>query len=256
MSMVHRMPANTSGRSWSRRTARETAGQEGRPAWSIRRRLRPGVPPSRLRPIRNPAAARVSIMPRVRSVPLVCTPKAAVHPGGQCGADGGGLCQQRCGAGEQRFAAVQIDPDLAQPVGAGVFGDALGGLLHGGGRDRRRAGAPAAVQPGVDVAVGAGEVAAAVDLEHELPEGHDSGRAGLLPRHGSPPALVCLRRGTGAPTRRPLPGTWLRPRAKNEIHRQLAGFLARFPKNHRSRLSVHELFRCQCKSFSRPRRPW
>ncbi|BCK68615.1 hypothetical protein Srufu_025680 [Streptomyces libani subsp. rufus] len=118
--------------------------------------------------------------------PVGLHPECGGAAGGQRGADRGGLGQQRSGAGEQRLAAVQIDPDLAQPVGAGVFGDPQGGLPHGGGRDGRRARAPAAVRAGVDVAVGAGEVAAAVDLEYELPEGHDSGRAGLLPATGRP----------------------------------------------------------------------
>ncbi len=86
--------------------------------------------------------------------------------GGPYGVDGRG---QGGGGGEQRFAAVQDQVDPGQVVGGGVFGDPLGGAGGGGGGHGGRLAAPALVGHLVDVAVGAGEVAAAARLEHELP---------------------------------------------------------------------------------------
>jgi hypothetical protein len=66
---------------------------------------------------------------------------------------------------------VQDDPELLQRVAAGVIGDAAG--CHGDGlvRDDLRLGMPALVAMLIDVTVITRQVAAAADLEHELPEG-------------------------------------------------------------------------------------
>lgn len=83
-----------------------------------------------------------------------------------------GVRDDRSGAREQGLTAVQFDPDVLQAVRADVFADAVGGPPHGGVGGALRALAPTAVLAAVDVAVRAGQVAPAVHLEDELPEGH------------------------------------------------------------------------------------
>ncbi|GII92012.1 hypothetical protein Ssi02_22430 [Sinosporangium siamense] len=75
------------------------------------------------------------------------------------------------GAGEQGFAAVEDDADLGQRVGGGVFGDALGGVVHGRRGHDGGLGPPPLVGGSVDVAVVAGEVTSARDLHDELLKG-------------------------------------------------------------------------------------
>jgi hypothetical protein len=70
-----------------------------------------------------------------------------------------------------------------------VLGDPLACLHHRRALNYHRASAPAGIRMLVDVAVIAGEVAAAVDLQHELPEGQAGNMGG-----GSPP---CQRRPSG-----------------------------------------------------------
>lgn len=104
---------------------------------------------------------------------------------GRVGLDGGvdgaaGGCQvaypvgeggQPAGTGEKGFAAVQDECDVAQAVGRRVLGDAVSGAVEDGGCGGGRAVAPGAVGARVEVAVAAGEIAAAVHLDDELPEG-------------------------------------------------------------------------------------
>ena len=73
-------------------------------------------------------------------------------------------------AREQRLAAVQNDAHLRQRVRTRVFGDPFGGHVDQGRGHGHRARAPALIGHHVDVAVVAGQVAAAVDLEKELLE--------------------------------------------------------------------------------------
>lgn len=89
-------------------------------------------------------------------------------------------------SGQQRLAPVQIDPHGPHPVRLDVFGDAVGGLAHGALVGVVRTVAPAAVRAAVDVAVRAGEIAAAVHLQDELTE--------AVARHGPAPA----KRGAGS----------------------------------------------------------
>jgi hypothetical protein len=73
-------------------------------------------------------------------------------------------------AHQQRLAAVQHDPDLAQAVPDRVLGDALGGGPHRGLGHLARPSPPGLVGVLVDVTVIAGQIAAAVHLQHELPQ--------------------------------------------------------------------------------------
>jgi hypothetical protein len=86
--------------------------------------------------------------------------------------------------GQQRLAAVQGHPDRGEGVPAHVLGDPVGGLVDRAPRHDRRAVGPAAVAEGVDVAVVAGQVAAAVHLEQELVE--RVRRRSRLLVHGAP----------------------------------------------------------------------
>lgn len=74
-------------------------------------------------------------------------------------------------ARQQRFTSVQDQGQSRQAVGAGVFADPRRGPLQDAGRGRGGAAAPGAVGALVEVAVAAGQVAAAVHLDDELPEG-------------------------------------------------------------------------------------
>ncbi len=82
------------------------------------------------------------------------------------------LVDQMRDARQQRLTAVQIDLQGGESMGRGVLGDPGRGALHDVRRDPVGAVPPAAVGALVDVAVAAREIAAAVDLEDELPERH------------------------------------------------------------------------------------
>ena len=72
--------------------------------------------------------------------------------------------------GQQRFTAMEHHVDSRQPMPGGVVGQAVGETVGRVGRHQRRPGPPPLVGLGVHVAVVASEVAAAVDLEDELPQ--------------------------------------------------------------------------------------
>jgi hypothetical protein len=90
-------------------------------------------------------------------------------------ADERGEAGQGPGAGQQGLAPVQDQGDVGQGVGARVLGDAVGRAVQDRGRGGGGAVAPGVVRALVQVAVGAGQVAAAVHLHDELAEGE--GRA-------------------------------------------------------------------------------
>lgn len=82
-STTARIPAYDSGkRSATRRAPRAAAGHEGRPAWSTRRALWAGRPPSRLMPTPIRCRARVARRGSVSRVALVWTTARTMQPAG------------------------------------------------------------------------------------------------------------------------------------------------------------------------------
>lgn len=114
-------------------------------------------------------------------------------------------------ARQQGFTAVQDQGQGRRAVGAGVFADPERGPFQDFGRCGGGTGAPGVVGALVEVAVAAGEVAAAVHLDDELAEGERrsadrrggrggrrtrGARGGRLSRHSGTPMTY----GSAAPT--------------------------------------------------------
>ncbi len=95
-----------------------------------------------------------------------------VHLGRHGGTEQADQAGQPFRSRQQRLAAVQDDVDALEPVRGRVVGDALDGLGGHGGAHPLGQLPPGLVRHLVDVTVRTRQIAAAVDLQDELPEGH------------------------------------------------------------------------------------
>jgi hypothetical protein len=102
---------------------------------------------------------------------------------GQRGAYLGGEPTQPGRAVQERLAAVQDDPDAGQPMPQNMTAQPrYGRAPHLLGHQRRPV-PPALVRLGVDVAVVAGQVAALMDLQHQVVDRRGSPTFGAQPGH-------------------------------------------------------------------------
>jgi hypothetical protein len=95
-----------------------------------------------------------------------------VHLGRHGGTKQADEARQPLRSRQQRLTAVQDDVDALQPVLRRVAGDALDGLGGHGGAHPLGQLPPRLIRHLVDVAVRARQIAAAVNLQDELPEGN------------------------------------------------------------------------------------
>jgi len=95
-----------------------------------------------------------------------------VHPGGHSGAERADQPVQPLRARHQGLSAVQDDFDRVQLVPLRVLGNAIDGLIRNRLAHSLRQRSPALIGHFIDVAIGARQITAAVDLHDVLPEGN------------------------------------------------------------------------------------